>query len=101
MNSPTNSTAFSLKTLQIIPHLSPRERVTAELLLQAKRNKEIAQEMNIETRTVKAYLYRLFAKMGLTNTWNRHTGDGRIKLAIRLHEHRAALGVRCQACGEI
>ena len=97
MNSPMNSNASSL----INHHLSPRETQAAELLLQAKRNKEIAAAMGIEDRTVKQYMFRLFSKMGLVNTWNHGPGDGRIRLAIRIHENREALGVRCQACGEV
>ena len=98
MNSPTNSTAFSLTRT---PHLSPGEKRAAELLLQAKHNPEIAKEMHIADRTAKQYMYRLFYKLGLSNTWNNHTGDGRVRLAILIHQNREALGVRCQACGEV
>jgi hypothetical protein len=46
-------------------------------------------------------MYRLFSKLGLSNGWRTHSGDGRIRLAVLIHENREALGVRCQACGEI
>jgi DNA-binding NarL/FixJ family response regulator len=98
MTSPTNSDAFFLRTA---PQLSPRETRVAELLLQAKRNPEIAAVMRISDRTVKQYMYRLFSKLGLSNGWRTHSGDGRIRLAVLIHEHREALGVRCQACGEL
>ena len=98
MNSPRNSNA---PFLTISPHLSPGETRAAELLLQAKSNPEIAKAMHIADRTVKQYMYSLFSKLGLTNSWNHHFGDGRIRLALLIHDNRQALGVRCQACGEI
>lgn len=56
------------------PHLTAREREVLELILLAHSNREIAQELGIEERTVKAHLGRLMRKMGAEN---------RIELSLR------------------
>ncbi len=57
-----------------IPHLTAREREVLELILLAHSNREIAKELGIEERTVKAHLGRLMRKMGAEN---------RIELSMR------------------
>ena len=47
--------------------LTVRERQVLELILMARSNKEIAEELGIEERTVKAYVARLMRKAGADN----------------------------------
>jgi DNA-binding NarL/FixJ family response regulator len=47
--------------------LTPREKEIVAWLRQGIRNKEIAARMNITEGTVKAYLFRLFQKVGVRN----------------------------------
>jgi DNA-binding NarL/FixJ family response regulator len=46
------------------PRLTERERQVLDLILQAYSNREIAQELGIEERTVQAHVGRLMRKMG-------------------------------------
>jgi DNA-binding NarL/FixJ family response regulator len=55
------------------PHLTERERQVLELILTARSNREIANTLGIEERTVKAYVGRLMKKTG---------ADNRIKLSM-------------------
>lgn len=50
-----------------LPHLTARERQVLDLILQAKSNREIARELRIEERTVKAHVSRLMKKTGAEN----------------------------------
>lgn len=54
--------------------LTDRERQVLELILRARSNREIAEELGIEERTVKAHVGRLMRKTG---------ADNRIELSIR------------------
>ena len=59
-------------------HLTDRERQVLELILQAQSNREIARQLGIEERTVKAHVGRLMRKTGAEN---------RIELSMRaLHQ---------------
>ncbi|MDE3202193.1 MAG: response regulator transcription factor [Acidobacteriota bacterium] len=49
------------------PHLTAREYQVLELILHARSNREIAQELGIEERTVKAHVGRLMRKTGAEN----------------------------------
>lgn len=55
-------------------NLTERERQVLELILRAKPNREIAAQLGIEERTVKAYVARLMRKTGAEN---------RIELSMR------------------
>ena len=55
------------------PQLTVREQQVLELLLKAHSTREIASQLGIEQRTVKAYVGRLMRKTG---------SDNRIKLSI-------------------
>lgn len=66
--------------------LGPREQQIAELLLQGCDNTEIARQLNMARRTVKAHFNRLFMRFGITG------GIKRVKLAILLY--------RRQVCSE-
>jgi DNA-binding NarL/FixJ family response regulator len=67
--------------------LCPRQRQIVELLMQGCDNAEIARQLNIALRTVKAHLNRLFLQFGITG------GIKRVKLATLLY--------RRQACQEV
>jgi DNA-binding NarL/FixJ family response regulator len=56
------------------PHLTSREREVLDLLLLARSNREIARQLGIEERTVKAHVGRLMRKTGAEN---------RIELSMR------------------
>lgn len=49
------------------PHLTDREQQVLELVLLAKSNREIAVQLGIEERTVKAHVGRLMKKLGTDN----------------------------------
>ena len=49
------------------PHLTDRERQVLELILMARSNREIAHQLGIEERTVKAHVGRLMLKAGAEN----------------------------------
>jgi DNA-binding NarL/FixJ family response regulator len=56
------------------PHLTDRERQVLDLILLARSNREIAGQLGIEERTVKAHVGRLMRKTG---------SDNRIELSMR------------------
>ena len=56
------------------PHLTDREQQVLDLILQAHSNREIALQLGIEERTVKAHVGRLMRKSGAEN---------RIELSMR------------------
>ncbi len=60
--SPTEGVSAS-----VAPHLTVREREVLDLILQARSNREIARELGIEERTVKAHVSRLMRKTGAEN----------------------------------
>jgi DNA-binding NarL/FixJ family response regulator len=49
------------------PTFSPRERQVLDLIMTACSNREIAEELGIEERTVKAYVTSLMRKTGAEN----------------------------------
>jgi len=60
------------------PVLSPRERQVLDLIMTACSNREIAEELGIEERTVKAYVASLMRKTG---------SDNRVSLSVRATQH--------------
>ena len=56
-----------------IPQLTTRERQVLKLIMMARSNREIAKQLGIEERTVRAHLGRLMRKAGV---------DNRIKLSM-------------------
>jgi len=56
------------------PTFSPRERQVLDLIMRACSNREIAEELGIEERTVKAYVTSLMRKTGV---------DNRVSLSVR------------------
>jgi DNA-binding NarL/FixJ family response regulator len=62
-------------------HLTGRERQVLDLILLARSNREIAEQLGIEERTVKAHVGRLMRKTGAEN---------RIELSIRALNRRSA-----------
>jgi len=57
-----------------LPHLTSREQQVLDLILMAQSNREIARQLGIEERTVKAHVGRLMRKTGAEN---------RIELSMR------------------
>jgi DNA-binding NarL/FixJ family response regulator len=49
------------------PTLSPRERQVLDLIMTSHSNREIAEELGVEERTVKAYVASLMRKTGTDN----------------------------------
>src|SRR5689334_15663537 len=62
--------------------LGPREQQIAELLLQGCDNDEIAKQLNMARRTVKAHFNRLFLRFGISG------GIKRVKLATLLYRRQ-------------
>jgi DNA-binding NarL/FixJ family response regulator len=62
--------------------LGPRERQIIELLLQGCDNSEIAHDLKIAERTVKAHFNRLFLRFGIKG------GIKRVKLATLLYRRQ-------------
>jgi DNA-binding NarL/FixJ family response regulator len=60
------------------PHLTSRERQVLDLILTARSNREIAEQLGIEERTVKAHVGRLMRKTG---------ADNRIELSMHALNH--------------
>jgi DNA-binding NarL/FixJ family response regulator len=58
----------------VSPHLTDRERQVLDLILLARSNREIARQLGIEERTVKAHVGRLMRKTG---------ADNRVELSLR------------------
>jgi DNA-binding NarL/FixJ family response regulator len=50
-----------------ISGLTRREREVIELLTRGVRNREIAQQLSISERTVKAHLTHIYLKLGVSN----------------------------------
>src|SRR5262244_3205518 len=67
--------------------LGPREQQIADLLLQGCDNDEIAKQLKMARRTVKAHFNRLFLRFGISG------GIKRVKLATYLY--------RRQLCSEL
>src|ERR1700722_245842 len=65
--------------------LGPREKQIAELLLQGCDNTEIASQLKMARRTVKAHFNRLFQRFGIRN------GIKRVKLATTLYRRQLCL----------
>jgi DNA-binding NarL/FixJ family response regulator len=62
--------------------VGPRERQIVNLLLQGCDNSEIARQLNIAERTVKAHFNRLFLRFGIKG------GIKRVKLATLLYRRQ-------------
>jgi DNA-binding NarL/FixJ family response regulator len=62
--------------------LGPREQQIVELLLQGADNAEIASQLKMARRTVKAHFNRLFLRFGITG------GIKRVKLATLLYRRQ-------------
>jgi DNA-binding NarL/FixJ family response regulator len=71
--------------------LGPREQQIVELLLQGCDNAEIAAELKMARRTVKAHFNRLFLRFGITG------GIKRVKLATLLYRRQSCLQVNVMA----
>jgi DNA-binding NarL/FixJ family response regulator len=68
-----------------IVRLGPREQQIVELLLQGCDNAEIAKQLKMARRTVKAHFNRLFLRFGING------GIKRVKLATLLYRRQACM----------
>jgi DNA-binding NarL/FixJ family response regulator len=71
--------------------LGPREEQIVELLLQGCDNAEIASQLKMARRTVKAHFNRLFLRFGIND------GIKRVKLATLLYRRQACLQMNAMA----
>jgi DNA-binding NarL/FixJ family response regulator len=71
--------------------LGPREQQIVELLLQGCDNAEIASQLKMARRTVKAHFNRLFLRFGITG------GIKRVKLATLLYRRQACQEMNAMA----
>ena len=79
---------------QIVCHLgqvrvSPRDQQVLNLLVQGCSNKEIGDQLNISSSTVKQHLRMLFVRAGIVD------GRKRVKLARSVHEGDSAVMTAC------
>jgi DNA-binding NarL/FixJ family response regulator len=83
------STKFFLSQGEVMTEqsvrLGPREQQIVELLLQGCDNAEIATQLKMARRTVKAHFNRLFLRFGITG------GIKRVKLATLLYRRQLCL----------
>jgi DNA-binding NarL/FixJ family response regulator len=73
--------------------VGPREKQIINLLLQGCDNAEIAQDLHIAERTVKAHFNRLFLRFGIKG------GIKRVKLATLLYRRQLWLERQQSAAG--
>lgn len=66
---------------RIAPQFTHRELEVLQLLVSARSNREIAEALGIEVRTVKSYVGRMMRKVGVGN-----------RIALSIHAARHALG---------
>ncbi len=71
--------------------LGPREQQIVELLLQGCDNAEIAKQLKMARRTVKAHFNRLFLRFGITG------GIKRVKLATLLYRRQTCIQLDAMA----
>jgi DNA-binding NarL/FixJ family response regulator len=71
--------------------LGPREQQIVELLLQGCDNAEIASQLKMARRTVKAHFNRLFLRFGIND------GIKRVKLATLLYRRQTCLQMDAMA----
>ncbi len=76
---------------EIFNQVGPRDRQIIELLLQGCDNSEIARDLNMAERTVKAHFNRLFLRFGIKG------GIKRVKLATLLYRRQLWLEGRSVA----
>jgi DNA-binding NarL/FixJ family response regulator len=67
---------------EMFDQVGPRDRQVINLLLQGCDNSEIARDLNIAERTVKAHFNRLFLRFGIKG------GIKRVKLATLLYRRQ-------------
>lgn len=73
------------------------DRQIAQLLLEANAPVEIAAQLDLPRHIVCSHLSALYRAFNIPNGQSHNR---MVLLALRIHEQRAILGIRCQACGE-
>jgi DNA-binding NarL/FixJ family response regulator len=82
VTSPSTLENRSGESMKEPVRLGKRDRQIAELLLQGCDNEDIAKQLNIRRRTVKAHFNRLFLRFGIKE------GIKRVKLAVLLYRRQ-------------
>lgn len=72
------------------PHLTAREKDVLELILLARSNREIARQLGIEERTVKAHVGRLMRKTGADNRIELSMRALNLPLVQHMHPHHGS-----------
>ena len=73
--------------------LTERQKEFAELLLMGMRGVEIAKTMGVHLQTEKQYLRDFVDRLRIPEDRTH-----RVAVAVKLHEMRKELGIRCMAC---
>lgn len=63
----TQEEPVNLSDLATLDHLTPREKEVLLALAQGKRNKELAEELNLSLATVKRHLQNIYGKLHVTS----------------------------------
>src|ERR1700691_5481106 len=92
---PDTSVRCSTHMEEELSQVGPRERQIINLLLQGCDNSEIARDLNIAERTVKAHFNRLFLRFGIKG------GIKRVKLATLLYRRQLCLEKQQTAAGRV
>ena len=78
--------------------LSFLERHIAELILEANSGREIAAKLGCHAYILSIHMSRIYSKFNLQDD-GLHNRT--VQLALRVHEQRAILGIRCPSCDEM
>jgi hypothetical protein len=73
------------------------DREIARLLLEATRPAEMAARLELPVAIIHSHMSDLYQKFKIPSGPSHNR---RVQLALRIHEQRAILGIRCRACGE-
>ena len=66
-NAEDETMVFEIPKVETGPHLSPRQQQVLELMAEGMTNNEIAEQLGVTERTVKAYAQELYDKLGVRN----------------------------------
>lgn len=81
---------MSPRTNTKVTYLTPTEQKALRILMEGNTNKQIAQEMGLTEDTVKAHLYNIMIKKGMSN---------RLELVMAALGHPEWFGNFCSKCG--
>ena len=73
------------------------DREIALLLLEATPPAEIAVQLELPVAVIRSHMGELYRKFNIPIGLSHNR---RVQLALRIHEQRAILGIRCKACSD-